>query len=202
MKSKVLARLSKLIKFNDKFAMPILLNYKGETSYKTVIGGLTSITISAIIICYSWVLFGTVVNRQNSAINSNEKIRTLMLDPSKFNLGDYRFMFTLYEASYNPNFYRLLDPSYLKLSMYQTKQSKSNPGPGLPIGDARNVPFKLWDDDRFDSLFTDSSVSKFESNYTICPNTTDLFVGGNYFSSEYNFFYIGIEKWTNETYWK
>ena len=125
----------------------------------------------------------------------------LMFDSGKINLGDYKFMFTLYEASYNPNFFRLLDPSYLKLSMYQIKESKNKPGTDIPTAEVKNIPIKLWDN-RFNSVFNDQIVSIFGFNYTICPDTTDLFVGGNYFSSEYNYFYIQIEKWTNETYWK
>ena len=78
MKPKVLAWLSKMIKPLDKFGIPILLNYKGDSSYKTVIGGLVSIVITVILLWYAWVLFITMINRQNSVINSGDKIRSLM----------------------------------------------------------------------------------------------------------------------------
>ena len=42
---KIFTFFGKLIKSNDRFSTPISLNYLGETSYKTVIGGLSSIAI-------------------------------------------------------------------------------------------------------------------------------------------------------------
>ena len=142
-----------------------------------------------------------MINRQNSVINSGDKIRPLIFDSTKFNLGDYNLMFALYGASYNQNFYRLLDPTYLKLSMYQVKESKNNPGFDNTINEIKNIPFKLWDN-RFNSTFKGKDISSFGFNNTICPDTTDLLVCGNSFSSEYNYFFIQIDKCTDESYCK
>ena len=74
MKSKILAWVNDKIKDNDRFATPILLNYKGKTSFKTMIGGIGSIFIHFILIAYSVILMIQMVKRDGSVINSTTKI--------------------------------------------------------------------------------------------------------------------------------
>ena len=202
MKEKIGTWLNKIIKSRDRFAIPILLNYNGETWYRTTIGGLSSITITVILIAYSLVVFVAMISRKNSVINSGNQINNLMLDPTRYNLGDYKFMFSLYPASYNTNFYYILDPTYFKLTMVQGKFTRSNIGTDPPKDESTIIPSRICDD-RFNSVFNSQVTSTFSFNKIgICPNTTDLFIGGNYFSTEYNVFYISIEKCVGESYWK
>ena len=72
------------IKSFDRFGIPILLNYNGENTYKTTIGGIGSIIISIILVIYSLVLFMQMVNNEGSIINSTTQIKNLMYDPTKY----------------------------------------------------------------------------------------------------------------------
>ena len=85
---KIFTFFGKLIKSNDRFSTPISLNYLGETSYKTIIGGLSSIAIGISLIWYLWIMISEMVNRQNSVVNSATKMNSLILDTTSYNVGD------------------------------------------------------------------------------------------------------------------
>ena len=67
----------------------------------------------------------------NSITNSGNKINPLMLDSTKYNLGDYKFMFNVYPADKNRHFSYLMNPTYFKLSMYHGKSTRINFGAGV-----------------------------------------------------------------------
>ena len=54
------------IKKFDLFSQRIMLTYKGETSFSTLIGGIVSLMIMAIVLVYAVFLFQIMINRQNS----------------------------------------------------------------------------------------------------------------------------------------
>ena len=54
------------IKKFDLFSQKIMLTYKGETSFSTLLGGIVSLMIFAIVAVYSSFLFQTMINRGNS----------------------------------------------------------------------------------------------------------------------------------------
>ena len=45
-------KVGNLIKSGDYFGIPITLNFKGERSYKTLCGGLTTLILSIFIVIY------------------------------------------------------------------------------------------------------------------------------------------------------
>ena len=54
------------IKSRDRFATPISLNYKGESTFKTGIGGLFSLLLLWGLLIYSALLLKQMINRENS----------------------------------------------------------------------------------------------------------------------------------------
>ena len=113
---KILRWINNRIKNTDRFATPIYLNYKGNATYKTTIGGIWSIVISIILIIYSIILFVKIVNKDGSVINSVTKTNYLIYDSRSYNLIDYKFLFGIY--SVNQDYSTLLDPSYIKFIYY------------------------------------------------------------------------------------
>ena len=63
MRIKILSWISKHIRNSDRFAIPIWLNYKGETSFKTIIGGLGSIAIGCATVVYLIMLLIQIGNQ-------------------------------------------------------------------------------------------------------------------------------------------
>ena len=110
MKIKILSWISKQIRNSDRFAIPIWLNYKGETSFKTMIGGLGSITIGCALVVYLIMLLIQIANKEGSIINTAIKMNTLIFDNSKYNLIDYNFLFGI--ISMDQDYSKLTDPSY------------------------------------------------------------------------------------------
>ena len=199
--NKIITSFGKLIKSNDRFSTPISLNYLGETSFKTVIGGLSSIAIGISLLWYLWIMISEMVNRQNSVVNSATKMNSLILDPTSYNVGDSKFMFTLYSPNFDSNFYKILDSSYFSLNMIQYKTTKSMAGIGKPSQTATSLDYAYWDD-RFDNTLGSLITQAFPFNLTICPKTIDLSVGGNYLATEFNYFTIELKKCSGKSYWK
>ena len=84
MAHKVFNWINTKVKSFDRFGIPILLNYNGENTYKTTIGGIGSIIIGIILVIYSVVLFMQIVNKDGSVINSTTQIKNLLYDPTKY----------------------------------------------------------------------------------------------------------------------
>ena len=144
-------------------------------------------------------MISEMVNRQNSVVNSALKMNSLILDPTSYNVGDSKFMFTLYSPEFNSDFYKILDPSYFTLKMIQLKTTKSTAGIGQPSQTATSIEYGYCDS-RFDDVLGSMISQAFPFNLTICPKTTDLFVGGNYLATEYNYFTIELKKCSNQKY--
>ena len=113
MKIKILSWINKRIRNSDRFAIPICLNYKGETSFKTTIGGLGSIAIGCALVVYLVMLLVQIANKDGSVINSMTMINSFIYDLKNYNLKDYNFMVGLY--SINNDYSTLTDQSYYKI---------------------------------------------------------------------------------------
>ena len=144
-------------------------------------------------------MISEMVNRQNSVVNSATKMNSLILDPTSYNVGDSKFMFTLYSQTFNSSFYKILDPSYFTFNITQFKDTKSGTG----IDQASRILTSIdygYCDDRFKDVLGSSISQAIPFNFTICPKTTDLIVGGNYLATEFNFFQIELRKCTKQSY--
>ena len=62
---KISSWLSERVKDHDKFSTPILLRYKGDTEFKTGIGGITSIWLLIFLLVYAALLIKQMINRES-----------------------------------------------------------------------------------------------------------------------------------------
>ena len=110
------------IKNTDRFGKHITLNFEGKGIFQTTIGGSATILLSILLIVYSSILLKQMINRENSIINANTKIKNLIYDPTKYNLEDYLFAFGIYaEGAYGST---VFDPNYFDLKIYQATSIK------------------------------------------------------------------------------
>ena len=110
------------IKDTDRFALPVSLNFKGDSSFKTGIGGVVSVVIIWGLVGYSVILWIGMVNRENSVINSVTKIGNLIYDPTKYNLNDYKFIVGIYSLGLTASY--ISDPAFFTLEAIQRTATK------------------------------------------------------------------------------
>ena len=114
--------MKKKVKGADRFALPISLNFKGESSFKTITGGTVSVVILMMLLGYSLLLLKQMINRENSIVNSITKIDNLIYNPNKYNLNDYNFIFGIYSRETNESHFS--DPTYFTLEAKQKVATK------------------------------------------------------------------------------
>ena len=71
------------VKSTDRFATSISLNFQGDTSFKTGIGGLATVFSLWFLLAYFGLLLSKMVNRDNSVINSITKMDSLIYNSKK-----------------------------------------------------------------------------------------------------------------------
>ena len=87
------------IKKFDLFSQRIMLTYKGESSFSTLLGGVASLIIMAVVWVYAFFLFQTMINRGNSnnskssafvdlSVQDEDYYRNINL---KFNIIDLKY---------------------------------------------------------------------------------------------------------------
>ena len=110
------------VKGTDRFALPVSLNFNGESSFKTTIGGTISVVFILWLLGYSILLWKEMINRESSVINSITKIDNLIYKPDKYNLKDYSFAFGIYATGLYYNY--ISDPTYFTLEVKQKTATK------------------------------------------------------------------------------
>ena len=73
------------LKKADYFGAPISLNFKGETTFKTSIGGALSIIILLGLLAYTGFLMSVMINRDNTSLNVVTQIDRLIDNPVSMN---------------------------------------------------------------------------------------------------------------------
>ena len=105
------------VKSSDSFPNQITLSYKGDSDFKTLLGGLVSLVIKLILLTYGISLFIILIRRKGTIQTKNSVVTDLtkneeayLLDPSKFG-----FAFTFFGE--NGTFFH--DESYFKFEVTQ-----------------------------------------------------------------------------------
>ena len=120
---KIFGWFANQVKSIDRFATSISLNFQGDTSFKTVIGGFVTIFSFWILFAYFGLLLSKMVKRNNSVINSITKMDNLIYNPTKYNLADYNFLIGIIFPETSSNI--IFDPTYFDLQIYQVTQKKN-----------------------------------------------------------------------------
>jgi uncharacterized membrane protein len=94
--------LSKFIRSNDIYGHKIGLSFKGETTHKTILGGI--FTIMANIIIVSFFIYQVLAVTSNSPIiNNSYYSRDLTSDLTIISLNASNFDFAISMSSYSEN---------------------------------------------------------------------------------------------------
>ena len=69
------------VKQSDYFGTPVSLNFKGETKFKTVVGGVVSLSILIGLLIYTGFLMNVMIKREDSSLNVVTQIDRLIYNP-------------------------------------------------------------------------------------------------------------------------
>jgi hypothetical protein len=179
------------IKARDMFAIPVSLNFEGESQFRTGIGGCTTIVILLLLLAYASLLLKSVINKENSNVTKNSVQSDLTYDTTKYNVGKHGFNFGVALVHSNGTDIST-DQSLVTMSMSQVT-FKASTGGGFS-DQTTDINFQLCTADSFSNLNSEklSSLNVFSEFY--CPATNDYVVSGNLIASEYNYIKILIKK--------
>ena len=187
--------MAQAIKSNDRFASPISLNYMGDTNFKTGFGGIISILLMWALLGYTALLIKQMINYEGSVINSNIKINSLMSDSKKYNLNDFNFNFGTFEMRLYGK--KLYDSIYFDLVATQYIVTQTSSGAGKTSSSSSNLNFDYWGN-KFEKYLGDELSSKIKMDQGYCTNVTDMYIGGNRLSSEFNYVEITLTRWNGK----
>lgn len=105
------------IRSYDKYAIPISLHYKGEDSFKSILGGLASYLILCITTIYAIILMITMSKHGDSVINSMQVVTDLSYDSTSYFINNGKFVIGAYAFDDTDDI--LNNASYVKVTAEQ-----------------------------------------------------------------------------------
>ena len=191
--SRIFSWMTNAIKRNDRFSTPISFNFKGDTSFKTGIGGWTSILLLMFVFAYFVLLLIDLINHNNSTINIVTKIDNLIYNKSKYNLSDYNFLLGfLFEGNSKS---LVFDPTYFNINISQVTQMKSTVGTGGYTINNVLLSYSNWYA-KYSKILGSQLSSNLGLNNSYWTDSSSLYIGGNSLSTEYNYVQITLNKWS------
>ena len=91
--------------------------------------------------------------------------------------------------------------SYFTIEIAQQKVSANKPGLANKVFETKLISAVVWGN-RLDSFLGAQMSQNMAANITIWPNTTELYIGGTFYSSEYNYISMSIKRWKGQSYCK
>ena len=151
------------VKSTDRFATSISLNFQGDTSFKTGIGGLATVLSLWFLLAYFGLLLSEMINRDNSVINSITKMDNLIYNPTRYNLADYNFLIGIIFSGASAN--QIFDPTYFDFQIYQVTQTKSTFGTGMPKTINTSLNYDKWGTKYYSIFGLNYTTRKNKMNY-------------------------------------
>jgi hypothetical protein len=176
----------------DLFPNKVNFTYKGQDSFPTIFGGITSLFIFMILTAYGINLFLIMIYRKDSNKSKNTEFRNLNEYDQNLYLHEkgFRFAVAFTDALSNPI---PLHPQYFTLEIQQ--QTIINTGSGYTFQSTDlgyDLCVNLADYNDLNNYFERSSSSN-----AYCPVKNDYKVAGNYLAKNYQLIGINLKKCTS-----
>ena len=145
--------LNNKIKGFDSYGVPVSLNFRGEDTFKTTIGGIVSIFAFILISLYSISQASVIINRGNTTINSNILSRNLLESKKTFDIANKDFIIGLggdQGEIYNPTYFQVHFNNYI--------QERDKLGGVLTRQETNTMGTRAWGTDY--DRFLDSAATK------------------------------------------
>ncbi|CAI2360297.1 unnamed protein product [Moneuplotes crassus] len=194
---KVASFLRTSIVKSDLFPQKVSLTYRGKSSFQTLCGGIFSLIITAIIICYSVRLFVIMFRKQETSKSLNRVYKDIQNYPEDYDLDKDTFVFTFITRD-TDTYERHFDPSYITISVVQ-QTNYYNFSTGVRRTELEERSFSTCND-RYpiiDEAF--SGIRDLLKNNTKCLDNYNFTVRGSVFSDIEKSMTLSVSKCVNGT---
>ncbi|CAI2363052.1 unnamed protein product [Moneuplotes crassus] len=180
--------LNSWVKSSDKFGVPVSLNFRGEESFKTTIGGIFSLISVVLLVMYTVSEMRLVITKGKTSINSNIVSRNLLESKETYQIAKNGFVLGM-----GANTNELMDPTYFNFQ-YKNKIIEKDLIGGPEI---RNEDVKysiVLCDDKFDKFIDKEAARRLNMHLTLCPNSSDWRIGGSETGYQFSSFIGSIRR--------
>ncbi|CAI2362987.1 unnamed protein product [Moneuplotes crassus] len=165
--------LNSWVKATDKFGVPVSLNFKGEDSFKTTVGGIFSLISMLLLMMYTILEMRLVITKGKTSINSNIVSRNLFESKETYQIAKDGFMISM-----GGNTATLEDPTYFNFQ-YKNRiiENELIGGPKIRYEDVEYSTTLCGD--KFDQFIDKETATRLSMHLTLCPNSSDWRIGGS-----------------------
>ena len=185
---KIFGYIKSKIKGNDLYDKKITLTYNGDSSYKTLIGGIVSISIKLLILIYAWILIRVIFKRGDTKKTLNRVIKDLTYDTTKHYIGKDGFAIAIAmnnEAGEN----LILDPQYFNLSVSQANYVLHSDG--FYSVEYTSIPYGAWERDF--SYVSEDLVNRNIIQKAAWLKSNDYYISSNYLANASSYLEISLK---------
>ena len=180
-----------VLKTCDLYGKSIVLNYKGEQSFKTIIGGVASLFIFIFIIVYFLIQIQAMIHYGNSNVSKNIFRKNINEDTTKHEIGSSGLTFGI-SLFHNKTQQILNNTSYLS---YTVKQVNVND----PANFTGNYSFNSADismtrcNETSDKV-PEKTIKGKRLEQFLCPSVSNFILAGSDYAPLFDFIEISISK--------
>ena len=176
------------VKEYDMYGKEINFTYKGDQTYNTFVGGLTSISIFVMSFIYAYLLFNIMISNSNSAKSTNKLVKNLGKNDTRLVLNETNFSiaFSLDDRGSN----LLSDQSLLTIELLQYVWEKNSEG--VYQVQTQEVPLVQGGEQYF-NFDTEEVITNSIDRY-LCPETNIFELQGNSISERYSYIEFNVKK--------
>jgi hypothetical protein len=197
---KVFITVKERIKGCDIYGHPVGLNFNGEDTFKTAIGGIATLVVYGMILAYTVLQAKLVIEKKNTVINTNQLQRFLGDDSTAYSVAQNDFLISISGYDSDDAFYFNQSAYFtLQLIHHTTIRDVIGTDPSSEIKRELNTQF--WGTE-FEKYIKPEYVKSLYLDKFFCPIEKDYTIGGNHMSLIQNRLEFRLTKCQGQAYCK
>ena len=190
------------IKRIDMFGVPVTLNFRGEDKFKTTIGGIISILAFCFVLWYTITQSISIIERENTVINTNKAKANLVLDREIHKLSEKGISLNVGNINFTGTQTPwILDSSYFGVK-YINEIVEINETTRQPMRvENKDLGSKRWGILEEDMIEPEVALAlKLDQFY--CPVSNDYTIGGTQLGVLNHQMIISVRRWELASGWQ
>ncbi|CAI2362670.1 unnamed protein product [Moneuplotes crassus] len=185
---KSLSCVNTWIKATDKFGVPVSLNFRGEDSFKTTVGGIATLISMILLVMYTISEMRLVITKGKTSINSNIVSRNLLESKETYQIEKNGFVISMAGGTGT-----LWDSTYFNFQ-YKNKiiEKELIGGPETRYEEVEYSTAPCGD--KFDKFIDKEAARRLNMHLTLCPNSSDWRIGGSETGYQFSSFIGSIRR--------
>jgi hypothetical protein len=191
--TKIYSSVNKALKTADFYGVPVSLNLNGEDRFTTSFGGVMSIFVRIVMLCYTITELTFIVTKGRTEVSTSTMSKNLLEDNEKFEIAKDGFKIALGGFHNRGGANILLDPDYLQ--SYFTYGNHTRTGAGGTINSTASTNITLEDCGyKFNDTIDNSVIDALGISSFFCPSSDDWRLGGSETGESYDYAEFGVIK--------